>query len=305
MLIPGLIALLAIVTAVASVLLFARVGALHGDTYRLYMNAEQARGVLAGTEVWLAGKKIGLVESITFRSPASDTTNRLLVALEVLTPYRPWIRGDSRAQIASGGSFIGAPVVHITPGTPAAPPLADGALLRSSAQVDAEQFASDVGLATREFPEIFRNVRMLNEQVKGVTSAFGDRPPLALVVPRVMRFGARALEGKGTLALVVGEDDPLARRAESALARVDSVMATVAAGKGTAGRITRDSLLAPHLQDMRNELSIIRALLAEPRGTAGRILADSAIRMQVGRAERELAATIADMKKNPFRYVPF
>ena len=65
-LLPGLIALTAVIMVALGVLVFAGVGKLRGETMRLYVLADQARGLMGGSEVWLAGQKIGVVEEIGF-----------------------------------------------------------------------------------------------------------------------------------------------------------------------------------------------------------------------------------------------
>src|SRR5919206_274805 len=99
----GLVSLAAVVATALAVLVFGQVGALHGRTFRLYLRTSQARGLMKGSEVWLAGVKVGLVSHVEFLPPAAtDTTERLLVAFDVLAPYRGHIRRDSYAQIRSG-----------------------------------------------------------------------------------------------------------------------------------------------------------------------------------------------------------
>src|SRR6185437_2040871 len=95
--------------------------ALHGRTTRLYLVTDVASGVLNGTEVWLAGKKVGLVRSVELRPPATDTAERIAIAMDVLDPYVRYIRRNSDVRIQPGGRLIGAPVVYIDVGTAAAP----------------------------------------------------------------------------------------------------------------------------------------------------------------------------------------
>jgi hypothetical protein len=53
----GMIAAAVIAALTIAVLMFARVGGLHGKKVTLYVVTREAPGVLAGTDVWLAGKK--------------------------------------------------------------------------------------------------------------------------------------------------------------------------------------------------------------------------------------------------------
>ena len=79
----GIIATALIVGLIVVIFLFARVGALHGKKVTLYVLTDDATGVLSGTEVWLGGKKAGLVKSVGFRPPSPDTLERLVIKTEV------------------------------------------------------------------------------------------------------------------------------------------------------------------------------------------------------------------------------
>src|SRR5688500_20386685 len=119
-LIPGLIALACVVGAALAVLMFARIGALRGAKVTLYSASNEARGVMKGTEVWLAGKKIGAVSEINFRSIHADSGSgaRVVLTLSVLEKWLHLIRRDSYMQVRPGGRLIAAPVIFLTIGTP-------------------------------------------------------------------------------------------------------------------------------------------------------------------------------------------
>ena len=112
----GMISAVAVVALVLATLFFARVGALHGRKVTLYVLADDATGVLAGTEVWLAGKRSGSVTGVSFRLSA-DTVDRLLIKTEFLAKDLPHVRRDSWAQIQAGGKLLGTPVIYVAPGS--------------------------------------------------------------------------------------------------------------------------------------------------------------------------------------------
>src|SRR3954469_7785840 len=101
----GMIAALGIAGVVLLTLLFARVGALHGRKITLYVVTDDATGVLPGTEVWLGGKKEGLVKDVSFRPPSTDTLERVILAADFLEEALDNVRRDSYAQIKPGGSL--------------------------------------------------------------------------------------------------------------------------------------------------------------------------------------------------------
>src|SRR5689334_25448998 len=90
-----MIAVGVIAAIILVILMFARVGGLHGKKVTLYVVTDEAPGVLAGTEVWLAGEKDGLVTDISFRPPGTDTLERLLIKTEFLQKALTHVRRDS------------------------------------------------------------------------------------------------------------------------------------------------------------------------------------------------------------------
>src|SRR5688572_24268778 len=125
-LLPGLIAFAAVVLIAIGVIVFAGVGKIRGDTMRLYVRTNQARGVMKGSDVWLAGQKIGVVDEIGFGTPGGDTLARVVLALSVREKDAAQIRRDSHAQVRAGANIIGPIVVYISSGTPNSPAVRDG-----------------------------------------------------------------------------------------------------------------------------------------------------------------------------------
>jgi phospholipid/cholesterol/gamma-HCH transport system substrate-binding protein len=309
-LIPGLIAVAVIVLATVALLMFAQVGALHGDTVRVYAATDQARGLLKGSDVWLAGQKVGVVADIRFQPVSTEPSQRLLLELELLEKHLPQLRGDSYAQIRTGGSLIGAQVVYLTTGTPTAPEVSAGDTLRAKPQGDTESVASQIAGASRQFPAIINNVKLLSSQLesaRGTLGAFGAEEgvqKIGRIGERAADLGGRALGGDGSIGLLMRRSDHLGR-ARSAMARADSIRLLLASSSTTYGRLRRDSTLIREIGSVRNEVSIVKALLASPDGTAGRVRADSAIVRQLGLVEREFSALKRDIMRDPLRFIGF
>ncbi|MGH7717991.1 MAG: MlaD family protein [Gemmatimonadaceae bacterium] len=304
---PGLIAIGVVATIALVVLLRARVGTLRGDTYRLYMHVAEARGVMRGTPVWLAGKKVGRVSDIRFRPVTTDTLGRLVIELEVLESHRELLRRDSRADIRTSGTLVGAPVVSLTVGSPAAPVLEPRDTLPAASQLDTEELASRLTIASRALPAILRDVGTLSRQLDttllrmDAVGASGDTG-LRMLERSAAGIRARMRSGSSTLGLATS-DDQLLRRVRRAAARADTMLHALASGPGSIPRFRSDSALLRNMAEIRAEITAVRALLSSPHGTAGRFAADSAIRRQLLRLEWELGETMRDVQKNPARYI--
>ncbi len=309
-LIPGLIAVAVIVLSTIALLVFAQVGALHGDTVKVFAATDQARGLLKGSDVWLAGQKVGVVADIRFQPVTTPVAQRLLLELELLEENLPQLRRDSYAQIRTGGSLIGAQVVYLTPGTGASPAVEAGDTLRAEPQGDAESVASQLAGASQQFPAIINNVKLLGAQLesaRGTLGAFGAEEGvqrLGRVGERAADLSGRAMGGQGTIGMILRRNDHMVR-ARSAMARADSIRTLLASSATTYGRLRRDSTLITEIASVRNEVSIVRSLLAKPEGTAGRVMADSAIVRQLGMLEREFGTLKRDIMRDPLRFFGF
>lgn len=307
-LVAGTLILAAIAASAIAVLVFARVGALHGATFRLYAATGSARGVIRGTEVWLAGEKVGQVVAIDFRPASADTSRRLLLSLDVYERVRPLVRRSSSAAIRPGTSLIGTPVVAISVGAPPSPELHEGDTLRSTIQADPEGLASRFALATREVPALLTSVRALGATFDSTGGAAGAAlagdvgRQLATASARARAVTARLSAGRGTVGLAV-RDVTLRRRAAHVLAIGDSLRTLLASNRGTIGRFRRDSTVFRHLAAAQQEAARVRTLLAEARGTAGRAVADRALVLELARLSTELGALMADIKQHPLRYL--
>jgi ABC-type transporter Mla subunit MlaD len=305
----GLLALALVGAGAVAVLLFARVGALRGRTVRLHAVVAEARGVLPGTEVWLAGQKIGTVTAVGFRPPSTDTTLRVLVAFDVLAAQQSQIRRDAQVRIQPGGSFIGAPVLAIGSGTSASPGIRANDTLRSAPAREFGAMRLELASATAQLPAIIANVRVLAGQLgatRGTLGALGieGKQRLEQVGGELGQVTSRALRGTGTVAATL-RGGPLAAHARHQMALVDSVRTLLGSDATSFGRLRRDSTLARTVVALQRELGVVQAALAEPRGSAGRVQHDSALVDEVARTRRELDALVADFRRNPARYVPF
>jgi len=307
----GVISLFAVIGVALCILIFGNVNSLHGSTMRLYAAVGSARGVLRGTEVWLYGRKVGLVDGVTFLPTSTDTVRRLVVSMNVLDRYRENIRTDAAVQIRSGTTLIGAPVVYIRSGSAHAPPVSDGDTIVAVPQNDFEQVTSEFAVASQELPAILGNLKIISQHLTGAEGTLGalglekGGPQLDAAQIQLRRLGRKLDSSNGTIGLALGSRPTLMARAQRALARADSVRTLVSSGNGVVGRFRADTSLLTNVRDVRSELAIVRALMQSPNGNLGRFAADSAVFRAVADAERQMSLLFADVQRHPMRYVHF
>jgi ABC-type transporter Mla subunit MlaD len=299
-----------VIVVAALILTFARVGSLHGKTFTMYVETNEARGVIRGTEVWLNGQRVGVVKAVGFRPTTSPTGDRVVVQLAVLQRAREQIRKDSRTQIRSGGSLISSPVIYVHTGTVRTPVVNEGDTLRAEGSIDFEAATAKAAEAARDFPVIIENVKAMSAQLSdpaGPVGSLRDRtvPAAREVGTRASRLMERFSSSGGSIGAAFRGSGEVADRARHALAGVDSLRMFVASGRASFGRFRRDTTLQQHVASLRDEVATIRALAANPNGTLGRFRADSAYRQSLDAALRQLDSLFVDLRKHPLRYIAF
>jgi phospholipid/cholesterol/gamma-HCH transport system substrate-binding protein len=310
-LVPGLAALVIAALGIGGVFAFARVGSLRGRTDRLYAALPSARGVIPGTEVWLAGRQIGTVKDVVFRPPALDTAGRIVLVLDILARDRQVVRRDSDIRIRSGDSFIGSLVVAISEGSASAPPARPGDTLVSRGPTYVERARADLAAAGAQVPLIISNLSLLAAQLRsargtlGALGASGSATAFQSVASAGGALMTDARQGSGTVGLALRRNSQLTAVAGLVMAQVDSVRRLVSTPTTSVGRFRRDSTLLANVATLRNDVADLAQLAESPDGTTGRLRGDAALRQQLARTRGELDALLVDLKRNPLRYVSF
>ena len=310
-LLGGLTALVAIVALSLGILIFGNVNSLHGKTVRVYAAVGAARGVLRGTEVWLYGRRVGIVNHVVFAPPTTDSLQRLIIAMDVLDEFREQIRRDSHAQIRAGGTLIGSPVVYVSAGSPRQGPVSNGDTIRSLPQSDFENVSSEFAIASRDFPAIIANLKLMNMQLHSAHSTLGafgidnGAAELDATKARLTRLTKRVDSSAGTIGLALKSGPTLMARAKRVLARADSLKQVALASKNRLDRFKSDSTLALAIESVMTELATVRALMNTPSGTVGRVRGDSAVVKAVTQTQVEMSALFRDIKRQPIRYIHF
>jgi phospholipid/cholesterol/gamma-HCH transport system substrate-binding protein len=163
------------------------------------------------------------------------------VRLTLQSKYMERIRGDSRAFIDSAG-LLGDKILNISMGSPEAPQLEDGATLQAGSSVSFEaisanldqaiQSVANIGKSLDELVQhedtgrIHQDVARITNSLANILSGVEQGPGLLHRLVYDPRY-ADQVDG------ILTDTRALAKRASSAVARVDAVLAEVERGSGT------------------------------------------------------------------------
>jgi ABC-type transporter Mla subunit MlaD len=303
----GAISALVVAALAIGILFFARVGQLRGDTSTLYVYSDDAVGVLPGTEVWLSGEVVGQVKRVHYRPVETDTLRRLSIEARIIADRMRYIRRDSRVDIRPGGNLMGAPVINITGGTSRAPALERGdtlAAVSSSAFKPLGVKVASLSERLTVLADTARRLAAIINSAEGTLGAF-NRNGLARM-PNTMatmnQLMDKATKGDGTIGLAMRND--LGARFARLMAQKDSIMTLVSSGQGSLGRFQNDSTLGKDIASIKAQLDSLKVRFSG-NGTVARARTDSSLSIQMARMSAELAALMAEVQKNPRRFIPF
>ncbi|HEY8174983.1 MAG TPA: MlaD family protein [Gemmatimonadaceae bacterium] len=317
-LLPGLVALAVVLSAALGVLLFAGIGQIRGEKIHLLVLSDQARGVMRGTEVWLAGQKVGLVDAVYFRPP-NEGRAKVVIAVSVKANDADRIRRDSHAQVRPGTSLIGPVVLYLSAGTPGVRGVREGDTLFAAAQSDIELAGTKLNEATANFAPTIADARVVMASVHdtngtiGAMLADGRHGDVAKLFARFGELREHTFDGdvisSGTTGAsgasgMAGASNVMAR-ARGALARVDSILTLVASTNNSLGRFRRDSTLVKSVAGVRDELTELQARFDSAGGNTNRLSTDSSLARSVAESRRAMSMLFDDIRRRPLRYVHF
>lgn len=263
-----------------------------------------ATGLAPESPVWLSGRQVGRLTRIGILPSGGDSLARVIVDIRLPQRLQSQVREDSEVRLTSIGP-ISERVIDISAGTAASRVLTEGDTLRQAPQVTALQLAqqsavikasldSAVTGLLRFGPAIRTRLEQMERSFAGLDAVMveadrlqsdvADNPGLALL--QSPSFAA-ALEGTRAHA---AELPVMIRRFGDSAAPAGEVRTAVA----------RLQLRADSLS---SQLAAAIAALDNPNGTLSRMQQDTAIMRAVNGARAELDSLMADMRRNPLRYV--
>lgn len=225
-----------------------------------------ADGLREGSEVQLAGVRIGKVEKVDLLPPDSPEEYKVEATMAIDNelngrPITERIRTDSTAQLISTSLLANDKTINISPGTAKGTAIADNAVLTS------------------------RVATGINQLTETGNDLLGQINKLAIPANEILN---KANQGEGTLGRIVN-DESLYKNLDATVNELQGTLNKVNRGEGTAGKLVNDAELYNSLNRTVAQLETISADLKAGRGTAGKFLTDDAI-------YNEARAAIADLR---------
>jgi len=228
---------------------------------RLKARFAAADGLKEGSDVQIAGVRIGKVESVSLLPPDTPEDSKIEAVLAVNSelndrPITERIRTDSTAQLIAVSVLANDKIINITPGTQKGAPVAEGHVLESTEAISINQL-------TKTGNDLLQQINKIAVPANEILN--------------------KANQGEGTLGALVN-DESLYRNLDATVAetkltitKLQTTLDKVNRGDGTAGKLLNDAELYNNLNKTVTQLEAISSDIRAGRGTAGKFITDDAL----------------------------
>jgi phospholipid/cholesterol/gamma-HCH transport system substrate-binding protein len=240
-----------------------------------------ADGLRRGSEVRLAGVRIGKVDDVRLLPPTDNPNEKVEATISIDDeidgrPSTELIRSDSTARMSSASILGSDKIINVTPGSALGQPAKDGDMLPPGAP------GGDMEALTTSGNELMQQLNKLSAQFTDIAGKIN--------------------QGQGTIGRFVN-DEAFYNNLNQTVRDVNGLVRQIESGEGSAGKFVNDPALYNNLNNVSGSLQKIADDLQRGRGTAGKLLTDDAIyneaRATISRLNRsvdEINVIVADLR---------
>ena len=325
---------LGIVGVVALVLVTVVVAAVGGqagffwELYPIKMQFRDVQGLKEGAVVRLSGKDVGRVASVEFAGETIDVT------CEVSKDVRALITEGSVASVGAL-SLLGESMVIIK-SAPGGTPVPDWGYVRtvesnsmssltetaSAGLEDARKLIADVRAGRGTLGKLVTDEALYRElegfvasagavtrnltEGKGTAGKLLTDPAafnaLKTSLENLQEMTARINAGQGALGKFLN-DEAMGRSLAGTMSNIEQTTGRLNRGEGTMGKLLNDRQLYDRLDQVTAQVNQVVAGLNAGQGTAGQLLRDRQLYENMNRAVTELRDLLADIRKDPKKFL--
>ena len=326
------IGLMAVAALALTAMLVIAVGGASGfawERYDLKTRFDNVQGLKSGAIVRIAGVEVGKVTSVELSGAGVE------VILSIKKENRSRVTTDSRASIGSM-SLLGEPLIDVSPASTGTP-LKDGDAIASvrpplqlsevatSANASIEEATAllrDIraGKGTvgklftdealyREFNAFVASANAVTDSINRGQGTLGKLTrdskaydELNASLANLREMTRRINAGEGSLGQLL-KDDKLAKSLTAATGNFEQVTGRLTRNDNTAGKLLTEKELYDRLNSTVTRLDELTRNLNQGEGTAGQLLRNKEMYDNMNSAANELKGLIADIRKDPKRYL--
>jgi len=326
------IGVMAVAALALTAILIVAVGGASGfawERYDLKTSFENVQGLKSGAIVRVAGVEVGKVIDVRLSGIGVE------VVLSIKKENQTRVTSDSRASIGAM-SLLGEPLIDVSPAATGTP-LKDGDFIKSNKPatqlsdvaasanvsiVEATALLKDIREGKGTVGKLFTDQQLYNDLTafidsanavtasinkgKGTLGKFTNDPQvyneMKASLANLNEITRRINAGEGSIGQLL-KDDRLAKSMSGAAANFEQVSGRLTRGDNTAGKLLTERELYDRLNSTVNRLDELTKNLNSGQGTAGQLLHNKEMYDNMNSAATELKGLIADIRKDPKKYL--
>lgn len=324
----GVIGVVAVALATFLVVAVGGQGGFFWEVYPIKLQFRDVQGLKSGAVVRVAGKDVGRVEAVEFAGELIEVT------CEVSKEVRPLI---TEASVGSVGSIslLGESMVTIK-AAPGAPSIPDWGYVRTAEADSMAGLAESAADSLESAGQLIADVRA----GKGTLGKLVTDDALYLELERFVASAAAVTDnlnrGKGTAGRLMSDpaayealkgslenlqqmtsrinsgqgalgrflhDESLGKSLSGTVTNLEQTTGRLSRGEGTMGKLLTDRELYDRMNQMTGRIDDLMTGLNSGQGTAGQLLRDKQLYENMNRAVTELRDLLADIRKDPKKFL--
>ena len=326
------IGVMAVAALALTAILIVAVGGASGfawERYNLKTSFDNVQGLKSGAIVRVAGVEVGKVTDVRLAGTGVE------VLLSIKEENQSRVTTDSRASSGSM-SLLGEPLIDVSPSTtgtplkdgdtiksvPPAPLMSDVTASANASITEATALLKDIRSGKGTMGKLFTDEQLYRElnafidsanavtgsinKGKGTLGKFTNDPKvyneLQASLANLNEITRRISAGEGSLGQLL-KDDKLAKSMTATTANFEQISGRLTRGDNTAGKLLTEKELYDKINSTMTRLDELTKNLNSGEGTAGQLLHNKEMYDNMNSAANELKGLIADIRKDPKKYL--
>lgn len=325
----GLISIVALALAMLLIFTLGSAGGFFWQRYSLKVLFQNVAGLKEGAPVRIAGVDVGSVSALEFMG------DRVEVTVELAEAHRNRVTTQSRATLGSV-SLLGEGAVDITASSEGTPIPEWGYIPTGRQAASINDVAAEAADGITEATNLLKDIRGGRGTVGKLFTDESLYRDLNALVASAERVASNMSQGRGTLGRLTADDalyneisssvrdlnaitgrirngegslgkflnDPaFANSLTATTANVEGVTAKLNRGEGTMGKLLNETVLYDRLNNTVQQLERFTNTLNQGQGTVGQLLNDKQLYENINQTVLELREFLAEVKKDPKKYL--
>jgi phospholipid/cholesterol/gamma-HCH transport system substrate-binding protein len=263
---------------------------------------ENSAGLKPGAAVTLEGVTIGTVKTVTVTNAPERKLTPVMVVMKIDSKYGFGLHTDSKAALSTVG-VLGDTIVDINSQDAAGPELRDGDELKTLETPSLQDVVKASQGTIEQLNVILAKLNSVVDNLQSGKGSFGQlltNPELynkfVATADEIDKMAVKLNSPDNSVGKFMNDDAKMYDKVNDTIARVDSIVSDLQAGKGTAGKVLEDPAIADNLKQSLVHMNSILADADAGKGGLGVMVKDPVFAKNLSDALAQTDALISGIQ---------